>query len=272
MFDFLSENLKKIFSFHYDDRPMDDSAYEFHEHWIRLLHDYYLRVEHIGQTKECRRVAKRDSVILISNHVIALEAAFIGYYFLMHHLGKIGILVYPEAFKLPLVREFFRSAQCIPISVEAGVKTLQKKHVLLFPEGMDFINALVDQERIPKFHKGFLRIAKNYLEKTGKKSVNIIPVGHAGMEETLKFWVIKDQDFLDLFIRPFANYPFWIIPKIPFLLPSKVVMNWGAPVKLTLKDLEDEKKMTQKANLFRRNLLNLRNRAKKVRGMKKKLF
>lgn len=260
--------IKEVTSFEYNDAPMSDSVYEFHAKWLKWLHDYYLRVEHIGHTEEVLEIAKKEHIVLISNHSIALEAPLIAYYFLKKSVGKIAALVYGEAFKLPFVRELFRSGQCVPISVESGVKALQTKHVLLFPEGMDFISAIINPKRVPKFHKGFLRIAKKYLKESKRKSVTIVPIGHAGIEHTLKLWVLKNETILENFVKPFAKYPFLVFPKLPFLMPSKVVINWGTPVKINQADLRTERKVSQKANYFRAQMLSLRARAQKVREMK----
>ncbi len=267
----LLNTVTKLFSFKYNDKPLDDQFYEIHMYWLKLLHDIYFRVEHLGHVKEGLEIAKHEHVIFISNHVIALEAALIGYFLFRNQAGKMGTLVYPEAFKLPLVREFFRSGQCVAATVENGIETLFKKHLLLFPEGMDFVSHIINPDRVPKFHKGFLRMAKGYLEKSHRKQIKIIPIGHAGIEQVLKLWVIKNEKFLDLFIKPFANYPFWVFPKLPFLMPSKVVMDWGTPVTLTLDDLKNEKKLIQKSNAFRSSILALKSRAAKLRVMETQL-
>jgi len=259
--------LKELFSFRYDDRPMSEFVYGLHTYWIKLFHDYYFRVEHMGHVQEGLKVAKKERVILISNHAITIEAVFINYFLYIHRAGRVGTLVFPEAFKLPFIREFFRSTQCVPISVDHGTETLKNRHILLFPEGMDFINGMVNPHRVPRFHKGFLRIAKKYMEESHRKSVMIIPVGHVGIENALKFWVLRNRTFLELFVKPFASYPFMVVPKTPFLFPSKVVMNWGTPVKLTLQDLKNERKMTFWANHFRSELLSLRRTSHKVRDM-----
>jgi 1-acyl-sn-glycerol-3-phosphate acyltransferase len=260
-------SLAKLVSFQYNDRPMHDSVYELHTYWVKFLHDYYHRVEHVGRVKEVLNIARKENVVLISQHSITLEAVLINYFLFKNNAGKAGTLVYPEAFKLPLVRELFRSGQCVPISIPAGAATLSQRHILVFPEGMDFISGLANPDRVPRFHKGFLRMAKKFLEDTGKKSIHIIPIGHAGVENTLKLWVIKNQTLLDIFVRPFVDYPFLVLPKIPFLLPRKVIMNWGMPTKVTLEDLKNERKIAQKANYFRAALLALKTRAQKVREM-----
>lgn len=265
--DSIWETVKKVASFKYDDSPMSDAVYELHGFWVKWLHDFYLRVEHVGHIEEVLQLAQKEHIILISNHSIALEALLIGYYFLKKQAGKIGALVYPEAFKLPLVRELFRSGQCVPISVQGGVQTLKKRHVLIFPEGMDFISGIINPHRVPKFHKGFLRIAKQYLKESKKKSVTIVPIGHAGVENTLKLWVMKNEAIIENFVKPFAKYPFVVFPKLPFLMPSKVVINWGQPVRLTMADLRTERKISQKANYCRAQMQSLRARAKKVREM-----
>ena len=259
---------KDILSFRFDDRPMSEFIYGLHGYWVKFFHDYYFRAEHMGHVKESLEAARKEHVIFVSNHAITIEAVLINYFLYTHHAGIVGTLVFPEAFKLPLIREFFRSAQCVPISVNRGCETLKKRHILLFPEGMDFINGYVNPNRIPRFHKGFLRIAKQFLEKRHKKSITIIPVGHVGIEQTLKFWVIRNRTFLELFVKPFVGYPFMLIPKMPILFPSKVVFNWGMPTRLTLGDLKNEQKMTLQANHFRSTLLTLRRSAHKVREMK----
>jgi len=103
------EPIKRVLSFEYDDRPMDDSVYEFHRRWIKWLHDYYLRVEHIGALQECFKAARKERVIFISNHSLTIEATLICYRLLEEGAGHVTTLVFREAFKVPLVREFFRS-------------------------------------------------------------------------------------------------------------------------------------------------------------------
>lgn len=254
-------NLLKMLTFRYDDRPMSDRVYEGHVPWIRFMNDYYHRVEHRGYVDEALEVARKEHVIFISNHAIMLEAAIINFFLLQNGAGKVTTLVFREAFKLPFIREFFRSCQCAPISVESGAKALKKRHILLFPEGMDFISGFVNPDRIPPFHRGFLRMAKTYLRDSGKKSVCVIPIGHAGFEKSLKVWVIRNQTFLEKVVRPFVNYPYIAFPKLPILLPSKVHMQWGMPVRLTLQDLRTERKMTKLMNDFRKSLVNQRLRA-----------
>jgi 1-acyl-sn-glycerol-3-phosphate acyltransferase len=200
-------------------------------------------------------------VILISNHAIMLEAAMINCLLLQNGAGKVSTLVFREAFKIPFIREFFRSCQCLPISVEGGAKALKKRHILLFPEGMDFISGFVNPDRVPAFHKGFLRMAKAYLRSSGKKSVCVVPIAHAGLENALKLWVIRNRTFMEKIIKPIANYPYVVLPKLPFILPAKVHMQWGLPVRLTLQDLRTERKISKLTNEFRAALLNRRQRA-----------
>jgi len=257
--------LKSVFSLRYDDRPMPDRVYEAHGKWAKFLSNFYHRVEHHGFVDEGLEIARKEHVLFISNHAILLEALLLNYYLLIQGAGKVATLVYREAFKIPLIREFFRSCQCVPISIDNGAAWLRKRHVLLFPEGMEFINGFVNPDRVPPFHKGFLRMAKKYLRTSGKKSLVVIPVAHAGLESSLKLWVIRNKFVMDTLIRPFINYPYIAIPKLPFLLPKKVNFYWGLPVRLTLKDLSTEKKMCKKMNAFRASLLQQKMRAQQER-------
>ncbi|MFO1464785.1 MAG: 1-acyl-sn-glycerol-3-phosphate acyltransferase [bacterium] len=250
--------LRQALSFHYDDHPMGDSTYASHGIWIKYLHDYFLRVRHIGELDRCLQVARRENVILISNHALTIEALIIGYLFLVRGAGRVGTMVFREAFKLPLIREFFRSCQCVPISVEAGADTLMDRHILIFPEGMDFLAGLANPDRTAPYHTGFLHIAKEYLRRTGRRQVTVVPVAHAGIEKMLKFWIIKNEWIMSHLIRPLAKYPFWVIPKTPFFLPSKVVVHWGKPVRIHRNDLRLSRKFREKAGEFRETVLQLR--------------
>ncbi|MFO1519653.1 MAG: 1-acyl-sn-glycerol-3-phosphate acyltransferase [bacterium] len=258
--------LKNIFSFRYNDHPMGDFLYESHALWIRWFHDYYFRVRHAGAVEECMDLARLEHVILISNHALTVEATLINYFLLIHQAGKVGTLVFREAFKLPLIREFFRSCQCVPISIEKGAQTLKNRHILLFPEGMDFLKGLTQPDQMDHFHTGFLRMAKEYLKETGLKSVYVFPVAHAGIEKTLKLWIIQNEALLDTFIRPWAQYPFWAIPKWPLFLPTQVVINWGKPVRFTLKDLNSDRKLHAWAERLRQRIMHLRREAEEIRN------
>jgi 1-acyl-sn-glycerol-3-phosphate acyltransferase len=262
-----SETLRKVLSFDYDDQPSDEKYYSLHRHWLKLLHDYYFNVEHVGQVKLMQETASREKLLIISNHANTLEAGIICYYFLRQKLGKVRPLVFKEAFRLPLVRELFKSGQCVPISVEAGKEALKKDHILLFPEGMDFIKHYEKKDYIVKFHKGFLRIAKEYLYETGQEAVNILPVGHDGIDYTLKFWIINNPFLVKHFIKPYLHYPYFVLPKAPVLFPTHAVFNWGRPRRVTLSELSDERSMGQLAMAFRHDILRLRHRAKTVRNL-----
>jgi 1-acyl-sn-glycerol-3-phosphate acyltransferase len=264
-----SEKIRKVLSFDYDDQPSDDKYYWLHCHWLKLLHDYYFKVEHVGQVRPLQELASREKLIIISNHANTLEAGIIGYFFFLKKLGKIRPLVFKEAFRLPLIREFFKSGQCIPISVEAGKEALKKDHILLFPEGMDFIKHYEKKDYIVKFHKGFLRIAREYLHETGEEGVNILPVGHDGIDYTLKFWIINNPFLVKHFIEPYLHYPYFVLPKAPVLFPTHAVFNWGRPRRITLQDLSDEKSLGQLAMAFRHDILRLRHRAKTIRQLER---
>jgi len=261
--------LLKVLSFRFDDRPMGDSVYESHRVWIQWLHDYYLRVSHIGALPESVKVARREHVILISNHALTIEALLINYILLLNGAGHVGTMVYREAFKLPFVREFFRSTQCVPISVENGVQTLRHRHILLFPEGMDFLSGLQSAEQTAPYHTGFLRMALEHMKKSRRRSMSILPVAHAGIEKMLSFWVVKNKLFMNRFIRPFVKYPFWMIPKSPLIMPSKVVVNWGEPVRVTRAELGSERKLRNRADEFHDLIVGLRKAAELERERSK---
>jgi len=95
--------------------------------------------------------------------------------------------------------------------------------------------------------------------------LTIVPIAHAGVEKTAKFWIIKNNFLMDLLVRPFANFPFFAVPKLPFLLPYKVVMTWGKPVTLTLADIKTDRRIDEQAERFRLKIHELRTQARDLR-------
>ncbi len=261
--------LKDFFSFKYDDRPMGENIYATHTYWVKLLHDYYFKVEHIGHFEEVREVAAKHKSILITNHANTLEAPLICYYFFIHQLGVVQSMAFKEAFRLPIVREFFRSGQALPISISAGKKALNKNHILVFPEGMDFIKHYLKKDYVVKFHKGFLYMAREHLEESGKDSMYIFPLAHEGIDYTVKFWVLNNNYLVKKFIKPYLHYPYFVLPKAPMLFPTKAVFNWGVPRKVTRQELKTERSVGKLADEFRSEILRLRLRARTVRKMEK---
>lgn len=263
------KKLKKIFSLEYNDKPLSDKIYDFHRHWLKLLNDFYFRVENLGHPDYARKLAKKENIMVISHHGNTLEAALIGYYFMIHKMGKLRTLVYKEAFRLPLVREFFRSGQCIPISVESGAKALSDGHIMLFPEGMDFIKRYAQKDFVPKFHKGFLNIAKKYMQDNGLEKMHIVPVGHDGIENTVKFWIINNPTLVEKFIKPVFRYPYFVFPKSPIVMPQKTILKWGKPKLVTLAALEDEKELQALVSDFRHEVLDLKRGAARLNRLRK---
>ncbi len=240
---------------------MTDERYAAHACWLRYVNDYYHRVTHHGYVDEAVAALKKEPVLLISNHATTVEGLLINYFVLQRTKKRVSTLIFREAFKIPMVREFFRSCQCLPISIESGAEALRKKPVLVFPEGMDFIGGFVNHDRVTPFHRGFLRMAKLYLQKTRKKHITIVPVAHSGLENSMKVWVVKNRLLMDYLIKPVINYPYLVIPKLPFFLPTKVAFHWGMPQRLTLEDLKTEKKIRKKSNDFHSGLLAQKYRA-----------
>jgi len=261
--------VRDILSFKYDDKPMDEKLYGYHSYWLKLLHDYYFRVEHIGHFDDVSQVAKREKIILISNHANTLEAPLMCYQFHRNALGVVHPMVFKEAFRLPIVREIFRSGQSIPISVNAGKDALKKNHIMVFPEGMDFIKHYVKKDFVVKFHKGFLHMAREHLIETKRDHIHIIPVGHDGIDYTIKFWVLNQPLLVEKLIKPILHYPFFVLPKAPIVFPTHAIFNWGRPRKVTLGELKTEKSLGKLADEFRAEIKRLKGRARSVQKIEK---
>lgn len=254
---------------HFSDEAAEDNGklYYLLKSFIKVLNDYYFKVEHIGQFRAVKGVASKEKVLVISNHANTLEAGLIMYQFLTHGLGRVRPMVFKEAFRLPIVKDIFASGHCLPISIEAGKEALKQDHLLLFPEGMDFIKHFLKKDFVVKYHKGFLRIAQRYLEESGEESVTIQPVAHDGIDHTLKFWVLNHPTLVKYVIKPYLHYPYFVFPKMPILFPTTAVFNWGKPCRLTREDLEADRGLQKLADGFRNEMVRLRARARKVRQM-----
>lgn len=255
------DKLKEVFSFKYDAMPMSDEVYASLTKMGTFFHNLYFKTTHMGAISQAMEQAKKEHLIVISNHALTIEAVLINYTLWVEEAGKAATMVYPDAFKIPVIREFLRACQCQPVSVRCGTQCLKDRHILLFPEGMDFLSGLDGPENMAPFHSGFLRIAQNYLKETGRKTIRVLPVAHVGIEKSFKFWVIRNKLFLDLFIRPWSKYPFWLIPKLPLFLPSKVVMNWGKPIRLHQNQINTPEKLSRQCKRFHDMILEMRQEA-----------
>ncbi len=263
-----ANKIKKFFSLEYNDSPLSDKIYNLHRHWLKLINDYYFRVDHFGNTEQVQALAKKENIMVISHHGNTLEAALISYFFMIHKLGKLRMLVFKEAFRLPIVREFFRSGQCIPISIEAGAQALEDGHIMLFPEGMDFIKRYVQRNYVIKFHRGFLNIAKKHMEDHGLKQMHIVSVGHHGIEDAVKFWIINNPTIVEKLIKPVFHYPYFVFPKAPFILPHKTIFKWGKPKLVTLEELNNPDLFLQHLHDFRSDILSLKRMAEKLNHLR----
>ncbi len=110
-----------------------------------------------------------------------------------------------------------------------------------------------------------MRVAKRYLETSGRESVHVVPVAHAGLEKALKLGVVRNRLIVERLLKKFINYPYLVYPKFPFLFPTKVVFRWGVPMRLTLDDLSTESRIRKKMIDFRSSLLDLRLHADRER-------
>lgn len=262
------DTFKNIFEVEEDEHADENTRlYYMLKALMKVLNNFYFKVEHVGQFPVVRRVAAKEKVLLISNHANTLEGGLICYKFLSQGLGRVRPLVFKEAFRLPILREIFKSSHCVPIGVDAGKEALKNDHILLFPEGMDFIKHYIQKDFVVKYHKGFLRIAQEYLRDTGKEHVTIQPVGHDGIDYTVKFWVINHPSLVKHVIKPFLHYPYFVLPKMPFVFPTTAVFNWGRPWRLTRDDLEDDKKLGRLSDQFRHEMMGLRRKARRIRQM-----
>lgn len=257
------QSFRGFFSFEYNDKPMSKKIYYANRHWAGLIHNYYLLIRHFGNTLQAQSKAKNEKVIVISNHANTLEAYALYYYFYQQNLGMIRGLVFPSVFRLPFFRELARSGQALPISISAGTKALKEDHILVFPEGMEFAKRYCDAKNPVRFHTGFLRIAKQYLEETQAKEVTILSVGHHGFDSALPLWVLQNEWLNKNIIKPYLGFPYLTIPKSPIMLRTKAAYYWGKPRTLKLSDLKTEAQIKKLKTSFEKEINQLCTKAQK---------
>ena len=257
------KQLRDFFSFRYNDEPYNRKVYYANAFWFKWLYEYYFKIQHRGATRALKQITHKEKVIVISNHANTLEALSIYYYFYLEKMDMIRAMVFKEAFRLPFFRELFRSGRAVPISIDAGAKALKKDHLLIFPEGLDFVRRYLDPKANFRFHSGFLRIAENFLTETKKDHVTIVPVAHEGFDEALKFWVIQNP-LVKMILKPTLGYPYAVWPKLPVLMPARIVYVWGKPIRLKRSQLNSEAKILRWKKHFETHIANLQQQAKQL--------
>ena len=106
------------------------------------------------------------------------------------------------------------------------------------------------------------------MEENNVDHVHVVPVGHDGIENTVRFWIINNPTIVEKIIRPVFHYPYFVFPKAPLIMPGRTVLRWGEPIKVTKAELQNPKKFTQLLGDFRSEILTLKRLAEKLNKMR----
>lgn len=178
---------------------------------------------------------KNENVLFVMSHT-----AFFGLdgYLLAGQLAELGIdrplrtLVWRRFLDGPMGR-WFKTLGCIDASVEnASEALLRGENVVVMPEGTDATDV---RNRINTFHTGYLRIAQRV------PGLKIVPLGFYGVDQAIPWWVTTNKFIVKKMMEPLdIGLDFYLLPKVPFPRPTKVVFAFGEPITYNPQDLETE--------------------------------
>lgn len=257
--------VKQALGFYYQDQPLSQMSYQCIHQFFSVFFKHYLKVEHGGATSQVMDLAPRGKCIAISHHANTMEAMAFCNFFYQRQLGKMRGLIFKQIFMLPFFRELSRAMQCLPVNIENGLKLLEEGHCCLMPEGLEFVQRYKGEaEEVLEFHTGFLRIAQAYLKKHPQTQLYILPIGHAGFDTALPFWILQNPWMVENIFKPLLKYPLFFWPKYPCIKPGKTWMQWGKPYQLKLRDLKTPQQLMQLARQFQAQVQALKNESEKI--------
>ncbi len=221
----------------------------------------YFRLELAGRTDAIPDWGVRPC-LFVMNHtaLVGLEVYLL--YAALERLRpgapRVLTTVWPPFLDVPLLGAWYRSGGCVPASVAGAVDALRNEESVLFlPEGPDATDV---RDEIGPFHSGFLRVIQ-------EMQVPIVPFGWCGVDEANPWWVTTNPLLVKLLMKPaMPRFDFALIPRLPLLRPSKVVMVAGEPIELSAADLDTEAKLRDRVDHVRNTVIELVDTAKRLRS------
>ena len=226
------------------------------ERWFRL---------EVGGAVDSVPAWETDPAIFVMNHtaIVGLEI-----YLLYAALRRLRpgaprprTTVWPTFLKVPLLGDFYRASGCFAMSVEAATRALREGHSLvILPEGPDATDV---RHELGPFHAGFLRVVR---ELAAERSVPVVPFGWAGVDEANPWWVTTNPTLVRLLMKPAVpHFDFALLPRLPLLRPSKVVLTAGQPLRWSAGELADEAALRAQVQRVRDEVKSLVATSKRLR-------
>lgn len=204
----------------------------------KTIYEKYFRVEvHGGEN-----IPPTGRVLIIANHSgqLPIDGFLLGYSVLINPHAPRAAKGMMEKFipTVPFISEMFSQFGGVvgdPINCKRMLQN--EEAIIVFPEGSKGISKPFSKRyKLQKFGNGFMHLAI-------ENKTPIIPVGIVGCEET-----IISLGNLKVFekILKLPSAPLLL----PFVLPSKVIINIGEPMYFEGEDMHEEK-VTEKVNLVK---------------------
>ncbi|MBF0102720.1 MAG: acyltransferase family protein [Desulfobacterales bacterium] len=232
---------KKLGSFGYDPWGYNHDTTMISIALFKKLYDEYFRVASYGR----ENIPKEGRLLIIANHSgqLPMDGVLVA-------LSMIFNIESPRAGR-PMVERFFPSVPFVaPFLNQVGAvlgdpvncgKMLEKEEaVIVFPEGIRGSGKVFKKRyQLQRFGNGFMHLALTY-------KTPIIPVGIVGCEETIpSFGNITP-------LAKLLGVPYIPI-SIPFILPAKVILNFGQPMNFE-GNIQREEEVTQMVEMVKKEI------------------
>lgn len=208
----------------------------------------YFQLDVLNQKKLPKH--KDGNVMFVMNHTafFALEVYLIGSVLYANDKSlDLRTLVW-EGFSEGPLGDWFTTLGAETARISRGVELLNEGvSVLIMPEGVDATDV---RNKFNVFHTGYLRMIQGALAEG--ISVDIIPIGFAGVDEAIPWWVSNNEFLVNNVMKGVdPNFDFFLLPKLPAPRPTKIVYNVGDAITLTAEDLATEEKLKAHNQLIR---------------------
>lgn len=223
----LSRFPNKVGSYGYDPWGFNVNGIRPFIGWGKFFFENYFRVESHG----LEHIPPQGRCLIIANHSgqLPLDAMLLGYAMVTNNQAPRAPKGMYERFvpTVPFISSIFNQWGGTVGDPENCIKMLENEEaVIVFPEGVRGISKPFKKRyQLQRFGLGFMHMAL-------QTNTPIIPVGIVGCEETLINF--GNIDFLQK-ITGFPAAP----ALLPFVLPSKVIINFGEPLNFSGENLRE---------------------------------
>ncbi len=244
---FLNRFPNKVGSYGYDPWGFNINGIKPFVGLGKFFYENYFRVE----THGLENIPPKGRCLIIANHSgqLPLDAMMLGYAMVTNNFAPRAPKGMYERFvpQVPFISSIFNQWGGTVGDPENCIKMLENEEaVIVFPEGARGISKPYSKRyQLQRFGLGFMYLAL-------QTNSPIIPVGIAGAEEILiNFGNIR-------FLQKLTKFP--AAPALlPFVLPSKVIMNFGKPMHFRGGDDLREYEVEEKVRVVKKEIKELMN-------------